>query len=197
MSSKVLDGPMFLELLRGGVLYLSANCQEVNDLNVFPIPDGDTGENMMRTINGGLSYAEQCEDDSLSSVAQAAAKGMILNARGNSGVILSQLAQGVADGFGDVDKADPEQIAQALKSGVDRAYSAVVNPTEGTMLTVARESSEYVTNRIGDDSTVDSLLEDCLAEMDRSLQRTPDLLEVLKEAGVIDSGGGVRPCLPM
>ena len=189
MSSKVLDGPMFLELLRGGVLYLSANCQEVNDLNVFPIPDGDTGENMMRTINGGLSYAEQCEDDSLSSVAQAAAKGMILNARGNSGVILSQLAQGVADGFGDVDKADPEQIAQALKSGVDRAYSAVVNPTEGTMLTVARESSEYVTNRIGDDSTVDSLLEDCLAEMDRSLQRTPDLLEVLKEAGVIDSGG--------
>ena len=189
MSSKVLDGPMFVELLRGGVLYLSANCQEVNDLNVFPIPDGDTGENMMRTINGGLSYAEKCEDDSLSAVTQACAKGMILNARGNSGVILSQLAAGVADGFENVDKADPEQIANALKAGVDRAYGAVVNPTEGTMLTVARESSEYVNNRIGDDSTVDSLLEDCLAEMDRSLQRTPDLLDVLKEAGVIDSGG--------
>ena len=189
MSSKVLDGPMFVELLRGGVLYLSANCQEVNDLNVFPIPDGDTGENMMRTINGGLSYAEKCEDDSLSAVTQACAKGMILNARGNSGVILSQLAAGVADGFENVDKADPEQIANALKVGVDRAYGAVVNPTEGTMLTVARESTEYVNERIGDDSTVDSLLEDCLAEMDRSLQRTPDLLDVLKEAGVIDSGG--------
>ncbi|MBO4604407.1 MAG: DAK2 domain-containing protein, partial [Clostridiales bacterium] len=189
MSSKVLDGPMFVELLRGGVIYLSANCQEVNDLNVFPIPDGDTGENMMRTINGGLSYAEKCEDDSLSSVAQAAAKGMILNARGNSGVILSQLAAGLADGFEDCDEADAEKIAYALKSGVERAYSAVMNPTEGTMLTVARESTEYVNKRIGNDSTVDSVLEDCLAEMDRSLQRTPDLLDVLKEAGVIDSGG--------
>lgn len=189
MSSKVLDGPMFVELLRGGVIYLSANCQEVNDLNVFPIPDGDTGENMMRTINGGLSYAEKCEDDSLSSVAQAAAKGMILNARGNSGVILSQLAAGLADGFEDCDEADAEKIAYALKSGVERAYSAVMNPTEGTMLTVARESTEYVNKRIGNNSTVDSVLEDCLAEMDRSLQRTPDLLDVLKEAGVIDSGG--------
>lgn len=189
MSSKVLDGPMFVELLRGGVIYLSANCREVNELNVFPIPDGDTGENMVRTINGGLSYAEKCEDSSLSSVARACAKGMILNARGNSGVILSQLAAGIAAGFEDCDEADPETIANALKSGVERAYGAVMNPTEGTMLTVARESSEYVKERIGDDSTVDSVLEDCLAEMDRSLQRTPDLLDVLKEAGVIDSGG--------
>lgn len=189
MEKARLGGQQFLELMRGGAANLRANAQTVNDLNVFPIPDGDTGENMMQTVSGGVNAANDCRDDSLGAVAQAIAHGMLLSARGNSGVILSQLFAGIARGLEDVDEADAAMLGFAFRSGVRRAYEAVMQPTEGTMLTVAREAVDYACARLTEESTLESFFSDCLQEMNASLQRTPELLAVLKEAGVIDSGG--------
>lgn len=184
-----IDGELFEKLVIGGALNLKANIQEVNDLNVFPIPDGDTGDNMFMTINGGLSFLKNEKDNSLSSKAEALANGMMLNARGNSGVILSQLFNGLAKGLKDVECADVYQFCEALKQAAVQAYSAVVEPVEGTILTVAREAAEYVEAHKEENNSINEVIENYVNEMKRSLERTPDLLYTLKEAGVIDSGG--------
>lgn len=189
METKVLSGELYSTLIKGGAANLRANAQIVNDLNVFPIPDGDTGENMSLTITGGVSAAENAGSYSLSDMSDTIANGMLLSARGNSGVILSQFFSGIAKGFTGSDKADVKTVGFAFRSGVRRAYEAVMKPTEGTMLTVAREATEYACDRITDESTMESFFGDVLDEMNRSLKRTPELLDVLKEAGVIDSGG--------
>lgn len=190
MSSKNrIDGLLFEKLVIGGVMNLKANLQIVNDLNVFPIPDGDTGDNMFMTINGGLSYLKSVEKNSLCLKAEALANGMMLNARGNSGVILSQLFNGLAQGLKDLETADVNQFGLAFKSGVNQAYSAVIQPVEGTILTVAREAADYAYNHTDDNSTIDTFMENYVSEMKKSLDRTPELLDTLKEAGVIDSGG--------
>ena len=184
-----IDGQLFEKMVIGGVLNLKANMNEVNDLNVFPIPDGDTGDNMFMTINGGVSYIKSVVENSLCLKAQALSKGMMLNARGNSGVILSQLFSGISKGLVDLEEASINEFGLALKQGVAQAYSAVVEPVEGTILTVAREAVEYANNNINENSTINSYIEDYIYEMKQSLDRTPDLLATLKEAGVIDSGG--------
>lgn len=184
-----IDGKLFEKLVIGGALNLKANIQEVNDLNVFPIPDGDTGDNMFMTINGGLSFLKNEENKSLSSKAEALANGMMLNARGNSGVILSQLFNGLAKGLKDVECADAHQFANALMAAAEQAYSAVVEPVEGTILTVAREAAEYVEAHKDENNTIKDVIEAYVNEMKKSLDHTPDLLYTLKEAGVIDSGG--------
>lgn len=184
-----IDGKLFEKLVIGGALNLKANIQEVNDLNVFPIPDGDTGDNMFMTINGGLSFLKNEENKSLSSKAEALANGMMLNARGNSGVILSQLFNGLAKGLKDVECASAHQFANALKTAAEQAYSAVVEPVEGTILTVAREAAEYVEAHKDENNTINDVIEAYVNEMKKSLDHTPDLLYTLKEAGVIDSGG--------
>jgi DAK2 domain fusion protein YloV len=189
MGTKSLDGNLFRELMKGGAANLAANSRIVNDLNVFPIPDGDTGENMSQTVAGGMTAASECTDSSISAMSQAMAQGMIFSARGNSGVILSQFFAGIAKGFQDQTSADVATLGLAFRSGVRRAYDAVIKPTEGTMLTVAREAAEYACDRITPESTLESFFSDYLQEMNASLQRTPELLAVLKEAGVIDSGG--------
>lgn len=189
MQSATLDGQTFKKLLSGGAANLQQNSKTVDDLNVFPIPDGDTGENMSRTIRGGLSDLEGYGGNSIYEAASILADGMLLSARGNSGVILSRLFYGVAKGLEDKKEATVGDMAAALKSGVDSAYSAVANPTEGTILTVAREAADYAASRINENSTLESFGNDYYNELCASLKRTPELLSVLKEAGVIDSGG--------
>lgn len=189
MGTKELNGELLAKLLEGGAANLRMNADIVNDLNVFPIPDGDTGDNMMMTMNGGLNALDGQSTPSLTEAAEKASHGMLLSARGNSGVILSQLFAGVAEGFRGFETADIRTVGEAMRSGVRSAYASVITPTEGTILTVARESIEYACERINENSTLESFCADCLREANASLQRTPELLAVLKEAGVIDSGG--------
>ena len=189
MQTKTIDGQTFIKMVSGGAANLRANASIVNDLNVFPIPDGDTGENMSRTIGGGLSRLDIHDELTLDKASRMLADGMLMSARGNSGVILSQFFAGIAKGFEGKENANLEDLANALKSGVESAYAAVNKPTEGTILTVAREAAEYASSRITTDSTFASFANDYINEMNASLRRTPELLDVLKEAGVIDSGG--------
>lgn len=188
-SINKIDGLLFEKLVIGGVMNLKANIKIVNDLNVFPIPDGDTGDNMFMTINGGVPYLKAVEENSLYLKAEALANGMMLNARGNSGVILSQLFNGLAKGLQNLETADVNEFSLAFKNGVVQAYSAVIQPVEGTILTVAREAIEHAIERLNKNSTIESFMEDYVVEMKKSLEHTPELLETLKEAGVIDSGG--------
>ncbi|MBR2871029.1 MAG: DAK2 domain-containing protein [Clostridia bacterium] len=188
-QKKNLDGELFEKIVVNGANNLKANIKIVNDLNVFPIPDGDTGDNMFMTISGGLGGLKAVKENSLHKKAKALADGMLLNARGNSGVILSQLFAGLAKGFAHEEFANIKEFADALKEGVKQAYASVVQPVEGTMLTVAREAAEFAAKNSTNDNTIDEFFEIFVDEMQKSLERTPDLLTVLKEAGVIDSGG--------
>ena len=188
MQTTVLDGILFARLLRGGAANLKANITTVNDLNVFPIPDGDTGDNMFLTINSGAAAAGE-GSESLSQTAGKAASGMLLGARGNSGVILSRIFAGLAKGFEGIARADVRAVARAFESGVSEAYGAVSVPVEGTILTVLKDSVTAANGNIADDSTLESYFADFNSELKESLERTPDLLDVLKEAGVVDSGG--------
>ncbi len=184
-----LDGHLFAKMAQGGVVQLRSNADEVNKLNVFPVPDGDTGDNMRMTIESGIAALEQVDSDNLAEVLQALSHGMLLGARGNSGVILSQLFAGMAKGLADCEKADAATIGAAMHLGVKQAYTSVMTPTEGTILTVAREAVEYAVANITPESTVRTLFGDLISEMYASLQRTPEILAVLKQAGVVDSGG--------
>lgn len=188
-SKKIINADLFEKMIHGGVANLYKNLQEVNDLNVFPIPDGDTGENMYATIKNGLDELKKAHGCSLYEKAQAMANGMLLGARGNSGVILSQLFAGIADGLKDLEEVDLQDFCLALQQGVKCAYNAVSHPVEGTILTVAREAVENATVKVHDAMSVEEFFNLYLLEMRKSLKRTPDLLAVLKEAGVIDSGG--------
>ena len=141
-KEKVINAKLFEQMVYGGVANLQKNLQIVNDLNVFPIPDGDTGENMYATIKSGLDELEKEPRAVLYKKAQAMAKGMLLGARGNSGVILSQLFFGLSEGLGTLESADLKEFGFALEQGVRYAYQAVSQPVEGTILTVAREAAE-------------------------------------------------------
>lgn len=185
MSNQTMNGLLFSKMLRNGAANLEAHCQEVNDLNVFPVPDGDTGLNMLMTVRGGVNMAE---NENLGTFASACAHGMLMSARGNSGVILSQLFKGIAIELSDVAQADAAKLSAALLRGTAQAYKAVVNPVEGTILTVCREAGEYANSRLTEESSLEDLLRDYIVELHASLKRTPDLLPVLKQAGVVDSG---------
>lgn len=186
---KTVDGELFSDLILSGVAELKKHIQTVNDLNVFPIPDGDTGDNMYHTIYGGVSGLNKITDNDIGKKATALSDGMLLNARGNSGVILSQLFNGIAKGLEKYSSVSISEFAKAFDEGVKTAYLAVVKPVEGTILTVARESVEYASASVNAEKTLTAFFDDMLTEMKRSLEHTPDLLPVLKEAGVIDSGG--------
>ena len=188
-NDKFLDGEMFATMLRGGAAQLRANAKEVNDLNVFPVPDGDTGDNMSMTIDGGVAALEGFHSSDLAEVTRTLSRGMLLGARGNSGVILSQFFAGMTKGFSKFKKANAVVVAKAMEEGVKQAYASVITPTEGTILTVAREAVEYVVAKTDDSTTITELFTNLIKEMYASLQRTPDLLAALKEANVIDSGG--------
>ena len=186
---KYLGGLLFAKMMKGGATELRAKADEVNRLNVFPVPDGDTGDNMSMTIDSGVRAIENNDSDNLAEVVNDISKGMLLGARGNSGVILSQFFAGVSKGFAKSAKASAIDIGHALELGVEQAYNSVMSPTEGTILTVVRESVEYAVNRLTPDSTVHTLFSDLVGEMYTAVERTPEVLPVLKEAGVVDSGG--------
>lgn len=194
-NCKKIDGEAFETLIVSGVNRLKRQVGVINDLNVFPIPDGDTGDNMLSTISGGISAMRRVEDNSVGKKAKALSREMLLHARGNSGVIFSQFFYGLSLGFEGLDTADVNQIIGALESGVKKGYSAVVKPVEGTMLTVAREAVENSAKSVDDNTDLLSFAEGYVSEMKESLKRTPDLLYVLKEAGVVDSGGAGLLCM--
>lgn len=188
-KKKTIGGFLFAKMAKGGAAELRSNADEVNRLNVFPVPDGDTGDNMRMTIESGIAAIENLNSDNLAEVMHVLSHGMLLGARGNSGVILSQFFAGVAAGFENAKAADVNALGAALKLGVKRAYSTVVTPTEGTILTVAREAVDFAVSRITPKTTVKSFFGDLVSEMYASLERTPNILPNLKEAGVVDSGG--------
>ena len=180
-----LDGILFARMINSGAANLKAHASEINDLNVFPIPDGDTGDNMLLTMMGGVSY-ESGDCGALCETAERISSGMLLSARGNSGVILSQFFEGIKNGFDGLQAADTQTLGEAFRQGVKQAYGSVMTPTEGTILTVVREATEYACEQNAD--TPDAFLNAFIREAKRSLSRTPELLPVLKKAGVVDSG---------
>ena len=185
---QIITAELYEKMILGGVANLRKNLQKVNDLNVFPIPDGDTGENMYLTLQGGMDQLKS-GGETLGGKAHAIAQGMLLGARGNSGVSLSQLFYGLSEGVKGLEYANLKQFANALKEGVKCAYGAVAHPVEGTILTVAREAVENACLKLTDEMEVEEFFALYLVEMKKSLEKTPNLLAVLKEAGVIDSGG--------
>jgi len=185
MDTRLVNAETFLCMIKGGTDELFLHADEVNDLNVFPIPDGDTGANMSLTMKGGAKA--QCSvEDGIGDTSKAMANGMLLSARGNSGVILSQFFAGIAEGFSGLYEADVESFKKAYSQGVKRAYNSVLTPTEGTILTVAKDATQYACEK--DCNDVEEFFRYFLEEANRSLERTPELLKVLKEAGVVDSG---------
>jgi len=182
---RTLDGILFARMIYSGAANLKAHAKEINDLNVFPIPDGDTGDNMLLTMMGGVHHdTSTCE--SLCEMANRVSSGMLLSARGNSGVILSQFFEGIKIGFSGLHTAHTKEIGEAFRQGVKQAYGSVMTPTEGTILTVVREATEYACEQNTD--TPEAFLNAFIDEAKRSLARTPELLPVLKKAGVVDSG---------
>jgi len=189
MILKKINGEQFKELLTNGALNLKAHFEEVDSLNVFPVPDGDTGTNMLRTIQGGVNALNGFDVKDLGEVGKAVSKGMLMSARGNSGVILSQIFRGICKGFEGKKEVNVSELVAAYKIGVKQAYGAVVTPVEGTILTVFREATEVAAKKMNKDSTINEFFEVHLKQASASLKKTKEILPVLKEAGVIDSGG--------
>ena len=195
MSTKLLDGNTLKNMLIGGVENIRQNSEEINDLNVFPVPDGDTGTNMMLTLEGGVAAVAKGEFGSVGDVIEKFAKGALLGARGNSGVILSQIFAGIKDGLAKHDKVGAVELCEAYRSGIAKSYASVSNPTEGTILTVFRESVEYAAERIDESSSIDDFFKLHIDEAKRSLARTKEILPALTEADVVDSGGAGYLCI--
>ena len=189
MNTLVLDGKLYAEMIRNGAANLNRNREEVNDLNVFPVPDGDTGDNMYLTIDSGSNAAASCEEDDLSAVSNKIANGMLMGARGNSGVILSRIFAGVAKSLANYRSADVRVFGKAYEDAIKEAYSAVSKPVDGTILSVYRDAVRCANSQIGEDTSFENYFGSFVQELKESLARTPSLLQVLKDAGVVDSGG--------
>lgn len=190
MEIKKINGPLLKEIFKGAVNYLISRKEDVNALNVFPVPDGDTGTNMSLTSKSALKQIDSLEGDfSVADVSAAAARGALMGARGNSGVILSQLLRGFSEGLEGLDEAGTAEIAHAFKKASETTYKAVMKPIEGTILTVGRETADFAIRHYKKAEDLVKFLEDVIVEANKSLDNTPNLLEVLKEADVVDAGG--------
>lgn len=184
-----LDGIKFAEMVQMGAHHLYQNANYVDSLNVFPVPDGDTGTNMNLSMTSGAKETEAQASSHIGKTAQALSKGLLMGARGNSGVILSQLFRGFGKAIEQAEQIDAKQFAQAFQAGVDTAYKAVMKPVEGTILTVARVAAEKGMQLAETETDIVALMEGFTKEAKIALDSTPDLLPVLKEVGVVDSGG--------
>ena len=190
MEINKINGPLLKEIFKGAVNYLISRKEEVNALNVFPVPDGDTGTNMSLTSKSALKQIESLEGDfTAGDVSAAAARGALMGARGNSGVILSQLLRGFSEGLEGIDEASTSDLAHAFKKASETTYKAVMKPIEGTILTVGRETADFAIRHYKKAEDIITFLEDVIVEANKSLDNTPNQLEVLKEAGVVDAGG--------
>ncbi|KOP79087.1 hypothetical protein AMS59_08635 [Lysinibacillus sp. FJAT-14745] len=184
-----LDGIKFAEMVQMGAHHLFQNANYVDSLNVFPVPDGDTGTNMNLSMTSGAKETELYASEHIGKTAQALSKGLLMGARGNSGVILSQLFRGFGKFIEKEATIDAKGFAGAFQAGVETAYKAVMKPVEGTILTVAREAAKKGVEVAETETDIIAVMEAFTAEAQASLERTPDLLPVLKEVGVVDSGG--------
>ncbi|OXS63295.1 hypothetical protein B0G93_103118 [Bacillus sp. V-88] len=189
MSITSLEGKRFAQMVIQGATKLSANAQLVDALNVFPVPDGDTGTNMNLSMTSGAKEVQNHIQDHIGNVATALSKGLLMGARGNSGVILSQLFRGFGKAIEGKESLSGAEFANALQTGVETAYKAVMKPVEGTILTVAKEAARKGVSVAETESDFVKLMQAIVDEAQASLNRTPDLLPVLKEVGVVDSGG--------
>lgn len=189
MKIEYIDGQLLKKLFFGGAAALERNKKLINDLNVFPVPDGDTGTNMALTVQSAVKEVKKINSDSVEKISKAMSTGSLMGARGNSGVILSQLFRGFANGLREQENIDTVALANAFKMGSDTAYKAVMKPIEGTILTVARECAEKALEVSKDESDIVVFLEKVIKHGDITLQKTPEMLEVLKKAGVVDAGG--------
>lgn len=186
---KRLSGQDFIRMVETGAYVLKTNVDQVNALNVFPVPDGDTGTNMNMTLTSGVEELHRRPSDHLGKAADALAKGLLMGARGNSGVILSQLFRGFAKSVAGLEAANAQQVAAAFQNGVDMAYKAVVKPVEGTILTVAKEAAKQSVVTAKRHPIVEDVIAELLKKAQETLAKTPDMLPVLKQVGVVDSGG--------
>lgn len=189
MAVQKLDGIVFSQMVLTGAHHLTNNAKRIDALNVFPVPDGDTGTNMNLSMTSGANEVKKSKSDNISEVAQAFSKGLLMGARGNSGVILSQIFRGFAKGMESKATVTTKDLAIAFETGVQTAYKAVMKPVEGTILTVAKDAAKKAVEVANTEDDVIVMLEKVLQEAKASLKRTPDLLPVLKEVGVVDSGG--------
>ncbi|HHY36750.1 MAG TPA: DAK2 domain-containing protein [Firmicutes bacterium] len=194
MQLHFLEGPHLRQMLLAGAALLQEKKEEINSLNVFPVPDGDTGTNMSLTMTAAVREVEKAKGE-LGSIAGALANGSLMGARGNSGVILSQLFRGFAAGLEGKVKASPLDFALALQEGVKTAYRGVMKPVEGTILTVAKEGAQAALAAARRGGDILAVLESTIRQAELTLERTPEILPVLKEAGVVDAGGKGLICI--
>jgi len=186
---KTINGLVLKQMIISGANNLYNHYPEIDSLNVFPVPDGDTGTNMNLTISSGAKEVANRTDVDAYPIAKAFSKGLLMGARGNSGVILSQIFRGFAQGLEGISVIRPTDLAAAFMKGKEVAYKAVMRPVEGTILTVMREAAEALYEKVNNNMTIEKAFEIFLKEAKASLARTPELLPVLKEVGVVDSGG--------
>ena len=186
---KTIDGPLLADMTKAALRWLQSNKEEVNALNVFPIPDGDTGINMVLTMQAGCDKLNQPVSKSVSEVSSQLANGALMGGRGNSGIILSQIWRGISNSLADLDEFNPKQFAVALVQASECAYRNVVKPVEGTILTVIKDASKAATHATKDEIDIVKLLQQVVLSCEQSVQSTPDLLPILKQAGKVDAGG--------
>lgn len=189
MKIEYIDGELLKKLFMGAAASLEKNKQIINDLNVFPVPDGDTGTNMSLTVQSAIKQVKNLNSNNIEDIAKAMSNGTLMGARGNSGVILSQLFRGFSNGLKNKEKLDTKTIANAFKLGSDTAYKAVMKPIEGTILTVARECAEKALEVAKYETDIIVFLEKVVRHGEIILKKTPEMLDVLKKAGVVDAGG--------
>jgi uncharacterized protein len=186
---KSINGQQLKQLFLSGANNLYNHYPEIDQLNVFPVPDGDTGMNMNLTLTSGAKEIQNKNDESCAAIASAFSKGLLMGARGNSGVITSQIFRGIAEGMKDKDSVTTRELSDAFIRGKEVAYKAVMRPVEGTILTVIREASSALADHLKKDTSIEEALAILLKEAKISLEHTPDLLPILKQVGVVDSGG--------
>ena len=190
-----INGLVLAEMIDLGSKNLAKNAEKINSLNVFPVPDGDTGTNMNLSMSSGAKETATNVVENIGELGKSFSKGLLMGARGNSGVILSQLFRGMSQYIADKKEIDAKDFAAAIQNGVSIAYKAIIKPVEGTILTVAREAAEAGLKAAKNNDSVVEVMEAIYAESQASLKRTPDLLPILKEVGVVDSGGQGLVCV--
>ena len=190
-----INGLVLAEMIDLGSKNLAKNAEKINSLNVFPVPDGDTGTNMNLSMSSGAKETAANVVENIGELGKSFSKGLLMGARGNSGVILSQLFRGMSQYIADKKEIDAKDFAAAIQNGVSIAYKAIIKPVEGTILTVAREAAEAGLKAAKNTDSVVEVMEAIYAESQASLKRTPDLLPILKEVGVVDSGGQGLVCV--
>jgi dihydroxyacetone kinase-like predicted kinase len=184
-----ITGELFKEMVLSAAAYLEKNKKSLNAMNVFPVPDGDTGTNMSLTMMSAVKEVKSADASKVGAVGDALSLGALKGARGNSGVILSQLFRGFAKSLSGMETASTADFARAMQEGVDAAYKAVMKPKEGTILTVAREMAKAALRCAAADCNIYQMMDEVIEQGTQTLKKTPDMLPVLKEAGVVDAGG--------